>query len=415
MKMRRSMWAVAIGTVLFLLTFAGASLAQDTLKVGAMFSLTGPGSAVGKIQVEVIKLALKEVNDKGGVTVGGKKMKVEAVVRDDETKPDVAVRRLREYQNDGINLLVTGTFAFTSTAVNEQVKDGQTFVTVPNGIEEKVFEKKEKAPYFSSTMGAVDAIGRIIGDYVSKTYKPKHVMLFLPDYAYGHGAARGAKRYFKEKQPNIKLSELWSPVGTPDYTSYIIKVKEAKPDVVMMGHWGNDAINALKQAYELGLRKETKIVFNSIGYTLASGVPADALDGVTMGWWWYHDLSGLKDPATEKATSEFVQKYLKEFGDVPDTFAVFTYFCMMETLRGVQTSNSTDPAKVYKAIMDKPEFTGPKGPGKWRIDGRPDYKYVYYIMDGKGSKARKDKADVAKLVEVYSGPELCLPLKEMGY
>ncbi len=415
MKTRRAMWAVAMGTTFFLLTFAGASLAQDILKVGAMFSLTGAGSAVGKIQVEVVKLAVKEVNDKGGVTVGGKKMKVEAVIRDDETKPDVAVRRLREYQNDGINLLVAGTFANVSQALNEQIKDGQTFITVPNGIEEKVFEKKEKAPYFSSTMGAVDAIGRVIGDYVSKTYKPKHVMLFLPDYAYGHGAARGAKRYFQEKQPNIKLSELWSPVGTPDFTSYIIKVKEAKPDVVMMGHWGNDAINVLKQAYELGLRKETKIVFNSIGYTLASGVPADALDGVTMGWWWYHDLSGLKDPATEKATNEFVQKYLKEFGDVPDTFAVFTYLCMTETLRGVQASNSTDPAKVYKAIMDKPEFMGPKGPAKWRIDGRPDYKYVYYIMDGKGSKARKDKTDIAKMVEVYSGPELCLPLKEMGW
>jgi hypothetical protein len=87
----------------------------------------------------------------------------------------------------------------------------------------------------------------------------------------------------------------------------------------------------------------------------------------------------------------------------------------METLRGVQTSNSTDPAKVYKAIMDKPEFMGPKGPAKWRIDGRPDYKYVYYIMDGKGAKARKDKSDIAKMVEVYTGPELCLPLKEMGY
>lgn len=412
---KRMFFSVAVVLGLFLFSSFGISWSADTVKVGAMFSLTGAGSAVGKIQVEVVKLAVKEVNDKGGLTIGGKKMKIEAVIRDDETKPDVAVRRLREYQNDGINILIAGTFAHVSTALNEQVKDGKTFITVPNGIEEKVFEKKEKAPYFSSTLGAVDAIGRIIGDYVCKTYKPKHVMLFLPDYAYGHGAARGAKRYFKEKQPNIKLSELWSPVGTPDYTSYIIKVKEAKPDVVMMGHWGNDAINALKQAYELGLRKETKIVFNSIGYTLASGVPADALDGVTMGWWWYHDLSGLKDPATEKATNEFVQKYLKEFGDVPDSFAAFTYLCMLETLRSVQAANSTDPSKVYKAMMEKPEFMGPKGPGKWRIDGRPDYKYVYYIMDGKGAKARKDKQDIAKLVEVYSGPELCLPLKEMGW
>ncbi len=345
-------WRLAVGLsfVLFLAGSAGVSFAQDTLKVGAMFSLTGAGSAVGKIQVEAVQLAVKEVNDKGGATLGGKKMKVEAVIRDDETKPDVAVRRLREYQNDGINLLVAGTFAHVSQALNEQVKGGQTYVIVPNGIQEKTFEKNEKAPYFSSSLGGVDAIGRICGDYVAKTYKPKSVVLFLPDYAYGHGAAKGANKVFKEKYPHIKISEIWSPVGTPDFTSYTIKIKEAKPDVVMMGHWGNDAINALKQVYELGLRKESKIFFNSIGYTLASGVPADALDGVTMGWWWYHDLSGLKDPATEKAVNDFAQKYFKEFGDMPDSFATYAYIAMTETLRGVQTSNSTDPAKVYKAI-----------------------------------------------------------------
>ncbi len=412
----KSVLAVGLISGLVLMGSAGSSMAApDTVKIGAMFSQTGAGSAVGKIQVEAVKLAVKEVNDKGGVTMGGKKMKVEAVIRDDETKPDVAVRRLREYQNDGINLLVAGTFAHVSQALNEQVKGGQTYVMVPNGIQEKTFEKNEKAPYFSSTLGGVDAIGRICGDYVAKTYKPKSVVLFLPDYAYGHGAAKGANKIFKEKYPHIKISEVWSPVGTPDFTSYIIKIKEAKPDAVMMGHWGNDAINALKQVYELGLRKESKIFYNSIGYTLASGVPADALDGVTMGWWWYHDLSGLKDPATENAVNEFAKKYLKEFGDIPDTFAMYTYIAMMETLRGVQTSNSTDPAKVYKAIMDKPEFMGPKGPAKWRVDGRPGYKYAYFILDGKGSKARKDKHDIAKIVEAYTGPELCLSLKEMGY
>jgi branched-chain amino acid transport system substrate-binding protein len=413
--MRKQISLMGCILALFVLAAVCPSWAQDVLKVGAMFSQTGAGSAVGKIQVEAVKLAAKEANEKGGVSLGGKKMKVEVVLRDDETKPDVAVRRLREYQNDGINLLVAGTFAHVSQALNEQVKDGKTYVMVGNGIQEKVFEKKEKAPYFGSTLGGVDAIGRICGDYVAKTYKPKSVVLFLPDYAYGHGAAKGANKVFKEKYPHIKVSEVWSPVGTPDFTSYIIKIKEAKPDVVMMGHWGNDAINALKQVYELGLRKESKIFFNSIGYTLASGVPADALDGVTMGWWWYHYPTGLNDPATEKVINEFAQKYLKEYGDMPDTFAMYAYLCMTETLRGVQTSNSTDPAKVYKAIMDKPEFMGPKGPAKWRIDGRPDYKYAYLILDGKGSKARKDKYDIGKIVDIYIGPELCLPLKEMGY
>jgi branched-chain amino acid transport system substrate-binding protein len=264
-------------------------------------------------------------------------------------------------------------------------------------------------------LGAVDGIGRMCADYVAKTYKPKHVMLFLPDYAYGRGAAAGAHKVFKEKYPNIKISETWSPVGTPDFTSYIIKIKEAKPDVVMMGHWGNDAINALKQVQELGLGKGSKVFFNSIITAFAVGIPAEALQNVTMGWWWYHDLAGIKDAATTKAVAELTEVWRKEYGEPPDPFAVFAYLGVQQTARGIELAGAVDPAKIYKALVDNPKFMSVKGPATWRLDGRPDYKYAKFIADGKPGKDRKDKWDVAKVVDIYEGGELCLPLKEMGY
>jgi branched-chain amino acid transport system substrate-binding protein len=380
-----------------------------------MYSITGTGSAVGKIQIDGIRLAIKQVNEKGGLKLGGKKVKVEAVIRDDETKPDVAIRRFRELVNENVNVIVGGTFAHVSQALNEQAQAGQAYIMVTNGIEEKTFEKKNKAPYYLSSLGGVDGIGRMCADYVARTYKPKHVMLFLPDYAYGRGAAKGAHKIFGSKYPEIKISETWSPVGTPDFTSYIIKIKEAKPDVVMMGHWGNDAINALKQVYELGLRKDAKVFFNSIGVVLAIGVPPEGLEGVTMGWWWYHDLSGLKDPTTVKAVDALTKVWRKEYGEPPDSFAVYAYVGMQETLRGIELAQSLEPAKIYKALMDKPEFMSVKGPANWRVDGRPFYKYAKFIMEGKTPKDKKDKWDVCRVADVYMGEELCLPLKEMGW
>jgi branched-chain amino acid transport system substrate-binding protein len=389
--------------------------APDKLKVGVMYSITGKGSAVAKVQLDGVNLAIKQVNEKGGLMMGGKRVKVESVVRDDETKPDVGVRRLRELIDKGVKVVVGGTFAHVSTAINEQIRGGQALFMATNGIQEKVFRKENKAPYYISTLGAVDGIGRMCADYVAKTYKPKHVMLFLPDYAYGRGAAAGAHKIFSTKYPQIKVSETWSPVGTPDFTSYIIKIKEAKPDVVMMGHWGNDAINALKQVYELGLKKDSKVFFNSIITAFAVGIPPEALEDVTMGWWWYHDLTGIKDPETEKAVAELTEVWKKEYGEPPDPFAVFAYLGMQQTLRGIELANSTDPAKVYKALLDNPKFMSVKGPASWRADGRPSYKYAKFIADGKPAKERRDKWDVAKVVDIYMGKELCLPLKEMGY
>lgn len=391
------------------------SPSQAQVKIGALFSITGAGAPVAKIQLDGVKLAVKQANEKGGVMLGKKKMKVELVVRDDETKPDVGVRRYRELVEDKILLVVGGTFAHVSQAINEQIKGGQALLMAPNGVEENIFRKNVKAPYYISTLGAVDGIGRMCADYVSRTYKPKSVVLFLPDYAYGRGAAKGAHKVFSTKYPNIKVTEVWSPVGTPDYTSYIIKIKEMKPDVVMMGHWGADAINVLKQAYELGLKKDSKLFFNCIINAQAVGIPPEALEGVTMGWWWYHDLKGLKDVETVKAVEALSQVWRKEYGEPPDPFAVYAYLGMQEILRGIEMSNSLEPRKVYKALMDNPNFMSVKGPATWRIDGRPSYKYAYFIVDGKSPKEKKDKWDFGKVVDVYTGEELCLPLKEMGW
>jgi branched-chain amino acid transport system substrate-binding protein len=403
-----------VGVVGFLFCFSSSpSLAQ--VKVGVMFSTTGGASAVGKIQMDGVNLAAKQFNDRGGVMLGGKKVKIEAVIRDDESKADVAVRRFRELNEEKILLVVGGTVANVSQAINEQIKEGQALFMATNGVEENIYRKQVKAPYYISTLGAVDAIGRMCADYVSRTYKPKSVVLFLPDYAYGRGAAKGLHMVFDNKYPNIKLTEVWSPVGTPDFTSYIIKIKEMKPDVVMMGQWGNDAINVLKQAYELGLKKDTKVFFNCIINAQAIGVPPEALDGVTMGWWWYHDLAGFKDLETVQAVANLSKAWKQQYGEPPDPFAVFAYLGMQGILRGIELSNSTEPGKVYKALMDHPQFMSVKGPATWRIDGRPSYKYAYFILDGKSPKAKRDKWDFGKVVDVYTGAELCLPLKEMGW
>jgi len=406
-----------LGAALALVVLAtcGPAAAADTVKIGVLYSITGKGSSVAKVQIDGVKLAIKQINAAGGLDIGGKKVQVEPVIRDDETKPDVGVRRVREFVDEGVKIIVGGTFAHVSTAINEQIRGGEALFMATNGIQEKVFRKENKAPYYISPLGAVDGIGRMCADYVAKTYKPKHVMLFLPDYAYGRGAAEGAHKVFKAKYPDIKVSETWSPVGTPDFTSYIIKIKEAKPDVVMMGHWGDDAINALKQVQGLALGKDSKVFFNSIITAFAVGIPPEALEGVTMGWWWYHDLSGIKDPATAKAVADLTAAWKAEYGEPPDPFAVFAYLGMQQALRGIDLSDSTDPGKVYQALMDNPEFMSVKGPAKWRLDGRPDYKYAKFIADGKPGKDRKDKWDVATVVDVYTGEELCLPLKEMGY
>ena len=403
---------------LSLVLLTGTSSAQDKIKVGVMYSMTGGGSAIGKIQLDGAKLAIKEINDAGGVTIGGKKLKLEAIIRDDESKPDVAVRRYRELvQDEKINLFIGCTFAHISKALNEQaaqLKDVLFFPT--NGIPESIFYKNEKAPYTLNNLGANEGVGRISADYVAKKFKPKHVVLFLPDYAYGRGAGEGANKVFKSRYPDIKVSEVWSPLGTPDFTSYINNVVELKPDVVMLGHWGNDGIGVLKQVYEMKLAQKTKIFYNWIINVFAVGVPPEAMEGITCQMWWYWDMAGFKDQSVVKAAQKLTEAWRKEYNEPPDPYAMNAYAGVIEAMRGFRLANSVDPAKVYKAIMDNPSFGGPKGPAKWRVDGRPHFQYTSFIVEGKGPKQRKDmKWDFAKVIDTYEGDEYEIPLKEEGW
>lgn len=404
-------WVVALVVLAWGITFA-----EDVIKVGVMFSLTGVGAPTGTKQRDGTLLAIDEVNAAGGIKIGDKVYKIEAVVQDDETKPDVAVRRYREFIEEGIRLMVLGTFAHVTTAINEQALDGSALVIASNSIEEKVFRKENKAPYFATSQGAVDAIGRMTAEYVIKTFNPKYVIACLPDYAYGHGVAVGLRQIY-EKHPDIKLEFIWTPVGTPDFTSYILKIIESKPDVVQMGQWGTDAIEILKQSYELGLSKHTKIFFNAIVASLAAGIPPEALDNVTMGMWLYHDLRNLKDkdPATYENSQRILKLWMEKYNDVPDVMAAYAYIAMKELLRGIELAQSTEPAKVWQALQENPEFMSFKGPAWWRPDGRPFYKYAYFIGVGKGADERLDQWDFAEIIDFFETEALCLPLEEMGY
>jgi hypothetical protein len=95
--------------------------------------------------------------------------------------------------------------------------------------------------------------------------------------------------------------------------------------------------------------------------------------------------------------------------------AAYAYIGMKETLRAMEAAQSTDPAKMYQALLGSPDFQSFKGPGTWRPDWRPFYKYAYFVGEGKGTEGRVDQWDFAKITDFFETEVLCLPLAEMGY
>ncbi len=412
-------FSAVLVTLLFIAGILCIATAQaappDKVRIGLMFGLTGAASPIGPVQLDGAKLAIKEINAAGGVKIGGKKVPIETFVKDDESKPDIAIRRFRELVDENkVNILVGQTFAPISAALNKEVKKTPIAYFPVNVVAVGMFEKSEMAETTFSIHGCAYSIGYAGASYIVDKLGLKKIIFFGPAYAFGRDQWAGAKAAFDKR--GIKVEYVESPVGTSDYTSYLTKIKEKKPDIVMLAHWGVDAINVLKQSYETGLKKTSKIWFDWMTNAFGSGVPAEALEGVYSLMSWYYDMKGFQDAAIVKASDAFAKKFQQEYKYPPDPYSAMAYEGVMEAVRAAELAQSLDGKAIAKALMANPKFDSMKGQGIWRADHQPLFKYGAYVVIGKGPAERKNKKwDLVKIIGAYTGEDYLPPLSSLGY
>lgn len=402
-------WALALP-----LTPATSASVPNTIKIGLLFGLTGAASPIGPVQVDGAKLAIEEVNAAGGLAVGGKRVKITYVVKDDESKPDIGIRRFRELVlGDRVNVIVGQTFAPISGALNKEVFKTPVAYFPVNVVALNMFEKQTISPSTFAIHGSAYAAGYGGAAYIVNKLGYKNIVFFAPAYAFGWDQWKGAKAALEKFGAKYKYIE--APVGTADYTPYFLEIRKAKPDIVMMAHWGVDAINVLKQAHETGLKRETKIWFDWMTNVFGKGVPPEALDGVYSLMSWYWDMKGFKDQSIVKASTEFSAKFRKRFGYPPDPYSAMAYEGVKEALRGIALSNSVKAADIAKALEQNPKFDSMKGPGTWRKDHQPLFKYGAFVVKGKAPKDRTGEWDLVEIVDAYEGDDYLPDLRELGY
>ncbi|MDP2853291.1 MAG: ABC transporter substrate-binding protein [Smithellaceae bacterium] len=419
--MYKKVTLLSVGLVVFtlltgLLFTTGAQAAPpDKVKMGLMFGLTGAASPIGPLQLDGAKLAIKEINAAGGVKFGAKRVPIESFVKDDESKPDIAIRRFREMVDENkVDVIVGQTFAPISAALNKEVKKNPVAYFPVNVVAVNMFEKNEMAETTFSIHGCAYSIGYAGASYIVDKLGYKKIVFFGPAYAFGRDQWAGAKAAFEKR--GIKVEYVESPVGTSDYTSYLTKIKEQKPEIVMLAHWGVDAINVLKQTYETGLKKTSKIWFDWMTNAFGSGVPPEALEGVYSLMSWYYDMKGFQDAEIVKASDAFAKKFQQEYKYPPDPYSAMAYEGVMEAVRAMELAQSVDGKAMAKALMANPKFNSMKGQGVWRADHQPVFKYGAYVVIGKGASERKDKKwDLVKIIGAYSGEDYLPPLSTLGY
>ena len=248
MKLQRLLFGIlAAGLV------PAAASAADTIKIGYPMPLSGPASVYGVPVTKGAEMAVKEINDNGGVL--GRKL--ELLSRDSKASADEAVRLARELIiKNNVDFLSGTLTSAEAPAVSTIAKENKIVFMAPTSKTIQLTSPANLHPYIFRLASNTDIDGRTGASIVAAWKDVKRVATIAPDYAYGRDAVAAFVDYIKKARPDIEIvDQQWPKLGQSDFTPFITAQMAKKPDAVFCDFFGGDFVTLVKQAAPLGYFK----------------------------------------------------------------------------------------------------------------------------------------------------------------
>ena len=316
---------------------------DKTLKVGLIFTLSGPGAVLGEQGRNGFMLA---VDDMGG-KLGG--FKTEITTADDELKPDIAANKARELvERDKADFVVGPIFSNILLAIAKPVTDGGAFLISPNAGPSNFAGADCNENLFVASYQN-DQVHEVLGKY-AQDEGFKRVFLLAPNYQAGKDALAGFKHSYKGEVVN----EIYTPLGQLDFSAELAQIAAAQPDAVYTFMPGGMGVNLVKQYRQAGL---DQIPFLSAFTVDETTLPAqkDAALGFYGGANWAPDMDNEKSKA-------FVAEYEKKYGAVPGTYAMQAYDAAQMIDSAVKAAGGKlDDKDAIRKGLEAADFTSLRG------------------------------------------------------
>ena len=378
--------------------------AADTVKIGLDNPLTGPYAAVGKNELIGAQFAVEQINAKGGIL--GRK--VELLV-EDSTSGDAgtAVQKARKLiDRDKIDFLLGNVNSALAQAMANVAFEKKIFHVVPGGHTDSVTGTNCHWNVFRICNTTEMEANAVASTLIKKAGKKWYYI--TPDYAFGHTLQAGLEKA-SAKLGGTKVGGDLTPLGTTDFSSYLIKAPAASPDVIIFLVAGDDAVNALKQAVQFGLDKKFHLAGAQQELEVLNGLPPEARIG-TWVFEWYWNQPNVPH------VKEFVAEIRKKSGGhVPTARTWFGFASVHTCALAAAQAKAIDAVKMAKAMQGfklPPEVAlMPDAPFFRAGQGQliPDL-YVGHAR----SKGTVDPEDLFVVDEVVKGPDVAGTLEDTG-
>ena len=389
-----------LAALLIALSLTPALAEQNgTLRIGVLNDMSsvyadfqGPGSVVAA------QLAVEDFAKQS-------KRKIEVISADHQNKPDVGAGIARRWFDvEGVDMIIDLPNSAVALAVSDIAKE-KNKVVIGSGAGTALLTGAKCSPNFVhwtyDTWSMGHGIARGVLDKGGKTW-----FFITADYAFGHDLEKQATDEILASGGKI-VGGVRHPLGTNDFSSFILQAQASKADVVALANAGGDTVNTIKQAAEFKVSPNQKIV--ALIFDLQS-VPASGLEkaqGLTALNAWYWDASDQNRAWSKRYQDRHPKKMM------PNHMQAGVYSAVVHYLKAVDKVGSpADGRAVVEAMKAMPTDDPVFGKGTIRADGRQVH--PMYLLQVKTPAESKSEWDVFKVVGTIPADKAFRPLKDGG-
>jgi branched-chain amino acid transport system substrate-binding protein len=375
----RSLGRVALAAAVL---FASHAMASDTVKVGLLSTLSGPGAALG---VDIRDGFALGVQHSGG-KLGG--LMAEVIVVDDQFNPEAARQTTeRLIKRDKVDFMTGVVFSNIMLAVGQPIFQSKTpYISTNAGPSQYAGEQCN--PYFFNVAWQNDNLHEAVGKTVKdKGYKK--VALLAPNYPAGKDALTGFKRYYT----GPVAAEIYTPLSQLDFGAELSQIRASGADALYIFMPGGLGVNFIKQFVGAGLAKDMALF--GPGFSADEDViraVGEPMLGMFNTSQWAHDLPNA-------ANKRFVADFQKTHGRMPTLYASQGYDAARLIDAAVRdVKGNMDNKEVLLKAIKNARFESVRGAFKFNTNQFPiqDYHLRTIVKDAQGRLTNKTVSTVFK-------------------
>jgi branched-chain amino acid transport system substrate-binding protein len=396
-RSRYTLGSVALALALaFTGAIAGPAAAADQppLKIGVVMSYTGPDALGGKEFDDTVALFMKQHGD----TIAGRK--VELIKRDTGgPSPDVAKRLATELvTRDAVDMIIGIDYTPTAVGVGTVSTQAKKPVFIMNAATAGILRN---APYMVRFGYVTSQNEAPLGAWAARN-KIRSVYMIYADYAPGLDASAAFAKAFTAGGGKI-AGDVKVPITNSDFSSYVQRIKDAKPDgVFVFVPLGPASQQFMKAWADAGMAKSGVKLLGDGSVTDETAI--DSLGDAAIGMITTYPYS---EAHPTKANADFVNAFRAMNGTSlrPDLFAAFTWDLMTGMYRVIAAQGGkVDPDKTIELVRGM-RFNGPRGALQIDAETRDPIQTIYVRrVEKRGGKLWNVEFDSIPMVRPPAAP-----------